>query len=376
MIKARSSNFELMRIVSMIFIILWHIIIHGHVIENCNNQALRIYLEILKYIMVVHVNSFIILTGYFQTKSKFKLRKLLKLIFQAIFYCVLLLLISIKMGWIKDYNIVTFINNLLPSAVNDYWFISSYLILYIFSDYINKFIDRISRLEYKKLLIILFIIFSIIPYLTGLKILGNNGYNFYNFIYLYMIGGYLRKYPLKETYHFKRLSNNGYRSILIFIFFLLAFINYSMVNFAQNVSGASNILNEISSRILATSLCYSTPFVIIQTIVYFEFFKTINIKNKIINVFSSTVLGIYLFHEYVPVRNNIYVLLKIDNGNFASYKMFGWIIICVMIIFIIAFLIEMLRQLLFNMILKLKPIKFLKAKVINYINSFNFKINW
>ena len=30
----RNSNFELMRIVSMAFIVLWHIIMHGNVISN------------------------------------------------------------------------------------------------------------------------------------------------------------------------------------------------------------------------------------------------------------------------------------------------------------------------------------------------------
>ena len=376
MSKSRSSNFELMRIVSMIFIILWHIIVHGYAVENCENQALKIFLEMLLYILVVHVNSFIVVTGYFQSKSKFKLRKILKLILQVIFYCFLMFIISIKLGWVKDYNIVTFTNKILPSAVHNYWFITSYLVIYIFSDYINKFIERLTRGEYKNLIIILFLMFSVVPYITGLRVLGNTGYNFYNFIFLYMIGGYLRKYPLKETYYFKRLSKNGYRCLLIFVFFLMAFMNYLVVDFAYNVEDVSNILNEISSRILASRLAYSTPYVIIQTIAFFELFKTLNIKNKVINVLSSTVFGVYLIHEFPSVRKNIYVLLKIDDGLFFSYKMFVWIVICVLIIFIVSVLIELLRQLLFKIIAKLKPVKVLKEKFINYINSFNFKINW
>ena len=39
----RESNFELMRIISMVFIILWHIIMHVHAIENCSNSGLRIF---------------------------------------------------------------------------------------------------------------------------------------------------------------------------------------------------------------------------------------------------------------------------------------------------------------------------------------------
>ena len=37
----RNSNFELMRIVSMAFIVLWHIIMHGNVLSNCTNPAIK-----------------------------------------------------------------------------------------------------------------------------------------------------------------------------------------------------------------------------------------------------------------------------------------------------------------------------------------------
>ena len=58
----RESNFELMRIISMFLIIVWHIIIHGHMIENSENYAIKIYLSIIQYIIIVHVNSFMILS--------------------------------------------------------------------------------------------------------------------------------------------------------------------------------------------------------------------------------------------------------------------------------------------------------------------------
>ena len=51
-LKVRESNFELMRIISMLFIILWHIIIHGHMIENCISNAIQEYLKIIEFIII------------------------------------------------------------------------------------------------------------------------------------------------------------------------------------------------------------------------------------------------------------------------------------------------------------------------------------
>ena len=372
----RNSNFELMRLVSMFFIVVWHIIMHGHVIENCTNPAIKILLEMIMFIIIVHVNSFVLLSGYFQSKSKFKLSKFLKIFLQVIFYSLAILILSIKLGWLKDYNIVIFINNGLLSSLNNYWFIKMYLVTYVFSDYINKFIDRLSRGEYKNFLIISFIVLSIIPFLTGNNVVYNDGYSIINFMFLYIIGGYLRRYPLKKTYHFKRMSTNGYRTLLIFGFISLALINYLIHHFSLEINGMSNIFTEISSRIKYTNTWYSTPFVILQTILYFEFFKTLDFKNKLVNKLSATAFGIYLIHDNELIRNHLYKILRIDTGPFSTYKIFPKIILVALIIFIICIIIELIRQLLEKGVGKLKISKLLIEKFKNFINSFNFKINW
>jgi len=372
----RNSNFELMRIVSMLLIVIWHIIMHGHVIENCTNPAIKILLEIVMFSIIIHVNSFVLLSGYFQSKSKFKLSKFLKIFLQVIFYSLIILIISIKINWIKEYNIVTFINNGLLSALNNYWFIKMYLVTYVLSDYINKFIDRLEKHEYKKFLLISFLILSVIPYITGNTVVFNDGYSFINFIYIYMIGGYLRRYPLKETYHFKNMSLNGYRILLIFGFCSLAFINFLIHHFALEINGMSNIFSEISNRIGKTNIYYSTPFVILQTIMYFELFKTLKIENKLINKISTTVFGIYLIHDNEIIRNNIYKILKIDIGAFSTYKIFPKIILVATIIFVVCIVIELIRQLLEKRIGKLKISKLFVEKFKKFIHSFNFDINW
>ena len=374
--KVRNSNFELMRIVSMFLIVVWHVIMHGNVINNCANPAIKIILEIFMFLIIIHVNSYILLSGYFQSKNKFKLSKMLKIFLQVIFYSILILCISIKLGWVTSYNIVTFIDNLSLTSLNNYWFIKTYLIMYIFSDYINKFIDRLERREYKNFLIISFIVLSIIPFITGYKVLYNDGYSFFNFIFLYMIGGYLRRYPLKETYHFKNMSQNGYRIFLIFTFLVLGFSNYLINQFATEINGMSNIFSAIHNTIDISYLHYATPFVIIQTILYFEFFKTLKIKNKFINAISTYMFGIYLIHDNEIVRTHIYRILRIDNGLIYGYRIFPKILLVAIIIFVSCLIFEYIRKYISKKICNLKISIKIKEKIKQFVNSFNFEINW
>lgn len=375
--KERNSNFELMRIISMLFIILWHIIMHGGMIENCYNQFIRVILRMFQWVLIVHVNSFVLLSGYFQSKSKFRLSKLLELFFQVVFYLNLIFLIAVKFGFIENYTMATIWGNIAPYSIYNYWFIQVYFILYIFSDYINKFIDRLDRREYKNLLILLFLILSIMSFVTGGRFFGNIGYNLYNFVFLYMIGGYLRRYPLRETYHFKRFSKNGYLFLMLFGFFFMAFINFCMFYFVDNViTGDSYLFKDFIERINYSDLSYSTPLVIIQTICYFELFGMVSIKSKLINFVSSCTFGVYLFHDNNIVRGYIYKLLKIDNGFYGGYDMILHMFCVLMFIFLVGFVIEVIRKVIFYLLDKFILIKKIKLFLQRLCDSFNCKITW
>ena len=142
---------------------------------------------------------------------------------------------------------------------------------------------------------------------------------------------------------------------MLILFFLLAFINFSITEFAFKINGLNSLYSFVATRLITVRLSYSNPLIILQSICFFEIFKTFKFKNKVINLLSSTVFGIYLFHDNNIVRKYIYKFLKIDNGFFYSYKMLYRIFISVIIIFIVGFIIEFTRVKivkLFNIIIK------------------------
>lgn len=375
--KDRNLNFDLMRIFSMFLIIVWHIIIHGAILSNCKNSALRLILDMSTYFIVVHVNSFVLLTGYFQSKGTCKGEKAIKLIFQVLFYSVAILILALKLGWISSINTVDLFNNISLNVLNNYWFIKTYIILYLLSDFINKFIDRLNKEEYKNFLLLGFFLLSVIPFITGYRVLENTGYSLINFIYLYIVGGYFRRYPLKESYHFKNMTLNGYRCLLIFLFFGLGLSNFFVNHLAIEAKAMGGLLTEISNMILASRLHYATPFVIIQSLIYFEFFRTLNCKRKVLGKISCLVFGIYLIHDNPLIREHIYKILKINNGAFTDYNMLFKIFGVAILIFCTCLLIEAIRYGICKLIYKIKWIKELSTKIKNFFNSFhiNFKIS-
>ena len=74
--KIRNSNFELMRIISMIFVVMWHLILHSNLYNSTG--ATKFFLEFLILLGVVHINSFVIITGYFQCEQNFSWKKFFK----------------------------------------------------------------------------------------------------------------------------------------------------------------------------------------------------------------------------------------------------------------------------------------------------------
>lgn len=369
-VKKRQSNFELMRIISMFMIIVWHIIIHGHLIDNTSG-AINLLLNLILCICIVHVNSFVILTGYFQCDQSFSLKKFLKIFNLQWFYKIIIVIILSAFGIISISNI-EFIREILPiGSTHNYWFINCYLVLYLISPFLNKFIKAMNQKEYRKCLLLNFFLFSIIAYITNNATVDNNGSTIIQFVFLYLLGAYFYKYPLKENLHFKNYSKEKRQLILLFGYIFFTFINFLILSFSMYLQEFNNdILKTISISILNSRYGYSSPVIIMQTICYFLYFETLSLKNSIINKVSSTTMGIYLIHDNMYIRTWIYKFLKIDIGSYIiSKKYLIYLFIVAIIIFCCCSIIEAIRNKAASFLNNRKIAKKLQDKFYHYIAS-------
>lgn len=330
----RKSNFELLRIIAMIFIILHHFVVHqpdsfiNMNIMSSSNFIYSLFFSGGKF----GVALFIMITGYFMIDKDFKFIKLIKLELQVLFYTISIFLLATIFN-INEFSLLELFKSLFPIIFKKYWFVISYFILMLFVPYINKSLNSLSKNDYIKLLIIC----SILVIVSNIKLEYIN--ETIMMLYYYIIGSYIKKY----NQDFKRIEKLSF--ILSITFYLLMSIsiiflqklNYSDTHYYTHIGSIFNFISAVSLFIWFSlrDLTYS----------------------KLINNISSICFSIYLFHDNPIVRKILWqgifkinncnnVLLLIDTG-FKS----------VIFIFFITFIIETFRKMLFKCISTLLNVK-------------------
>ena len=150
--KERHSGLELLRLVSMFFILALHINFYGlgepsalDFNEAPLGNILRVFLESLT---IVGVNCFILISGWFGIRPKTK--RVAELLFQCVFFCCLLYGAGLLFG-IPFSRRAALKNLFLAGQLN--WFIKSYLVLYILSPVLESFINTASKRTFATVII-------------------------------------------------------------------------------------------------------------------------------------------------------------------------------------------------------------------------------
>lgn len=273
----RQSNFELLRIVSMFLIIAHHYVVHS----NLANMDFGYNKAIAEFFIIggkIGVNCFVLISAYFLLESKFKIKKLLKIILQTFFYS---LLFSVLFSAFTNSNI-SMSTFAFPIIRSFYWFATVYVGLYVLSPFLNHIVHSFDRNGLAKLLIILTVLLtSFSNILNVTPFLSNIGW----FIYLYFIAAYCRYY-----FNSKKFSNKTYLTMAI-----LAYMStYVLVILFLILGLKISFMDTYATYIIGM---HTLP-VLICSLALFLYFKDLNIKNsKIINLIASTTFGIYLIHD-------------------------------------------------------------------------------
>lgn len=274
----RNSTFELMRIISMFFIILYHLI--SYFIYPWSDNVIYKAIQIPLHIGVI---VFVLISGYWGIKASTK--GLLKFIFPIfIYYTGINLLYNILTGhYYLNLNEVLFISS------SPYWFIRIYLYLYLLSPFINKFLESAPKATQLILLTILGFISLYMGTTNGDSSL-SDGKNIINFTFLYIIG-YLIRENRESIYQTKQ-------TILISLYISLNFVIFISYLILYNTSW-ENIIWKWTFK-------YCSPLLIVNAILFFLIFSRVRpIKLKYINTISASVFSMYLIHEHTIIRHGI-----------------------------------------------------------------------
>lgn len=295
--KKRKSNLEILRIISMLMIIMHHYALYsGFLFEN-GITVNRIIVNFFQMFGRLGVCLFVIISGYFYDKSKFKIKKFATLILQVFVFSIIGLIIGI-VTHSEKLSLGNIVKSIMPTTFGLYWFASCYVLIYIFVPFFRKIIEKMSKKDYKILLTAMIIIWGILSNIPKTKTFFNE------FIWLtviYFIGAYIKKY------NFNILKNNKLR--IMWIIIVVAIMNVIMVILE---------LLSIKISILSEEIYYfnnlKSPFVLALTILIFTIFKNLDVKNSnVVNKIAATTFGIYLIHENVFLRDIIWK--QIVQGN-------------------------------------------------------------
>lgn len=284
----RKSSFELLRIISMLLIVMSHYVAHSEILNiECNVNRI-----IAQFIFIggkLGVTLFVLISGYFLVNSEFKLKKLLKIILETFFYSITIYLLFILMGK-REFSLQTLINSSLPIITGQYWFMTAYVGMYILSPIINFTIKNMDKKFLKNVLLLLFFILYFIPTITTKDPFGND---VMQFIYLYMIGGYIRLYDIEFIKKQNRGLKIGGLSIAAIYLTSIAFTILGQ-KFSFFEKGLVYFAGQRSFLILFAGIGL------------FYYFSQLELQSKKINFIAKTSLGVYLIHDNRMMRYYIW----------------------------------------------------------------------
>lgn len=275
----RNSNHELLRIIAMYMVVLIHA--NMYLGRFCGGRIWMICNGFVNGICNIGVSVFILISGYYGIR--FHIRKLVKMECMMITLSILetgiLLLVSpenLRGGVFLEQAV----KSLMPFVSSKHWFYSSYICLFLFSGWIHKFMEELSKEQFEKLLLLSVILFNIFPTLFYFQLIPDGGKGFVYMLVVYSVGRYIR------MYRDERLPKKAW-----LLFVLLWLVNGISHEFPIRIGSMTHHLCRDNST---TNL--------IMAVILFYMFKGINLKSRIINKAASCVFAVFAMNSaLIPI---------------------------------------------------------------------------
>nr|WP_297707374.1 acyltransferase [uncultured Butyrivibrio sp.] len=326
--KERNSTYEFLRIIAILMIVLIHANIQLSVFATGEIPAN--YAGVINGICNTGVSLFILISGYFGVS--FNVKKLTKLECKMITYSVIVLILSMviygsTMSTGDKLELV--VKSFLPFSSRNHWFYSCYVIIVLFSGFIEKFIGTLNKKSFLAFIAIMMLCFSVLPTFLYFEIVPDNGKGLIQMFMVYMVGRYIRLYG--DDF------GRQHRRLIIGCFVGAWVINFISFEFPIQAGGIYHTLckdNSITNMILAVSLFY--------------IFKDVKMQSRFINKMASYVFAIFAMNYFLI--NVLVDWIKAYLPQLTELGAIGFVMIPVIavIIMIVCVLVGIIRDLLLS----------------------------
>lgn len=344
-VKTRNSNLELYRIIVMLLIVAHHYVVNsglGEVLQENPLSGRSIFFYLFGAWGKTGINCFIMITGYFMCKSQITLHKFLKLLFEVLFYNIVIYTIFVITGYEEiSFNSLV---NIIPGRILDTNFTSCFLVFYLCIPFLNILIKNLTQKQHLLLIGLCLFIYTFHTTIPRTYV----AMNYVSwFCVIYFIASYIRLYPNKY-------DNNihSWRGGILLCIFLSAF---SILR--QLWLGAHE--HQLLPYRYVSDCNELLP--ILTAVTSFMYFKNIRIpQSKWINLIGGSTFGVLLIHANNDTMRRWLWKDTLNNIGHYNDELF-WLhpIIAIITIFLVCIIVDRIRIVLFE-----KPVfKFLDKNI-------------
>lgn len=333
-IHERNTSLDALRVLCMFLIVLGHAMAHGHVLDTLSPNSINYYIvNILRAFLSVHVNCFVLISGYFLCTYKFRLSKVFFIWWQTFFWSVTLY-IFVCISGIVPFEIESLLRACLPFTQQRYWFVTTYLLMYVLIPLLNAAIHTMSQRQHAFFIATFFFIYIVLQNLFfWKKFTSTNSYDPLFFAFLYMIAAYFRLYPAKRT------------QLRYFLCYFLVCLFSAIWKIGMGLFTSKIVGESMGDSIF---LSYSSITMVIASASLFRFFEGLSITNrlaqKVVTLLSSLTFGVYLIHEQPEIRAFLWEKLLRPGNYVQSPFLILFLLGIALFVFLLCALLEYLRN--------------------------------
>lgn len=312
--KIRQSNFELLRILCMLGVLVSHTIMIWD-IHTPSHSVGNTCLVFIENACVCAVNCFVFISGYFRIRTSWKgfFNLYTQCVFYAIVFCALAQVVA-QMGFAKAGKRIVF-----ALTEGGQWFIPTYIGLFFIAPLLNAGFEGIDKRSQKYLLIGLLLVDVYICYIHQSKEVTIDGYHLMHFIVCYYIGMFISSIEIEKNRW----------GVFVGLLIVMTIMHTIKMHF--------------SPIAIIYSMRYNSPFVLVASVCLFMWARTWKLQSAKINWIAISVFAVYLLHTQPLVSKFFFSGLRQLEGTFPTPVYVLVVVASVVAMFVTAILIDKVR---------------------------------
>ncbi len=328
----RESNLELLRIIALLLIIADHFAVHS---GDFSDKAGTIHTFVLNNLQMcgqVGVSIFVLISGYFLCRSRFRISRILKIELQLLIYSLLIVAV-VNIFHPEEVTSFTVFTAFFPTSFHIWWFATAYMALACLAPFLNKFLASLTLRQHLAFIGVLGAVTLVLPTLTNNAsvVSGSLG----RFVLLYAVAAFIRFHP--EFFNI--------RPVFCLVVAIVFFIFPAFVEPALETVSSDNPWHSLITWTLTSGTAVEHVPSFVAALGFFLAFRQFNLgRRRVINFIASTTFGVYLFHEQPLMRNIIWMDIVKAPEHYIGLGFYPFLVAVVIAVFLVGMVFDLIRH--------------------------------